>query len=51
MKAGEETVALGIAYLIKPALVRDYGYDKLQKIKTITSKVYNLYILNKAQRN
>ena len=51
MKLGEEVIALGIVYLIKPSLVREYGCENLQKVKTAASKVYNLYIANKAGRN
>lgn len=50
MKAGEDLIALGIVYLIKPSLVREWNSENLQKIKTIASKIYNLYILNKAGR-
>lgn len=50
MKAGEDMIALGIVYLIKPSLVREWNSENLQKIKTIASKIYNLYILNKAGR-
>jgi hypothetical protein len=44
-------VALAIVYLIKPSLVREWSSENLQKIKTIASKIYNLYILNKSGRN
>lgn len=51
MKAGEDIVALGIVYLIKPSVVREWSCENLQKIKTIASKIYNLYILNKSGKN
>ena len=51
MKQGEETIALGIIYLIKPSLVREHGCENLQRVKTVASKLYNLYISNKASRN
>lgn len=51
MKSGEDIVALGIVYLIKPSLVRDWSGENLHKVKTIASKIYNLYILNKSGRS
>jgi hypothetical protein len=51
MKAGEEMVALAVAYLIKPALVREWNCENHQKLKAVATKVYNLYILNKAVKN
>jgi hypothetical protein len=51
MKAGEEMVALAVAYLIKPALVREWNNDNNQKLKAVATKVYNLYVLNKAVKN
>ena len=51
MRFGEEIVALGVVYLIKPLLVREIAADNIHKIKIVASKVYNLYILNKANRS
>lgn len=47
MKMGEEIIALGIIYLIKPSLVREWRIYSLHKVKTAASKIYNLYIANK----
>lgn len=51
MKAGEQMVALAIVYLIKPSLVREWSCENLQKVKATASKIYNLYVLNKAAKN
>lgn len=50
MKLGEDVVALGIIYLIKPSLVREFGCENLLKVKTAASKIYNLYISNKSSK-
>jgi hypothetical protein len=47
MKSGEEIIALGILYLIKPSLVSDWNDQYINKIKSVASKIYEQYILNK----
>jgi hypothetical protein len=51
MKGGEETVALSIAYLIKPSLAREWSCENMHKIKVIANKVHTLYLSNKATKN
>ena len=47
MRLGEETVALGIVYLIRPSLVREWRSPNMHKVKSAASKIYGLYIGNK----
>jgi hypothetical protein len=51
MKAGEELVALAVVYLIKPALVKEWAGENYPKIKPVGTKIYKLFMLNKAIKN
>ena len=48
MKLGEEVIALGIVYLIRPSLMRECNYPYNNMVKNAANKIYNLYVANKA---
>ena len=48
MKWGEELVALGVIYLIKPSLLEDR--ENQSKAKIIGRKIYHLYIGNRHKK-
>ena len=41
-------ISLGIVYLIKPSLISDWNNQYIQKIRTVASKIYEQYVLNKS---
>jgi hypothetical protein len=51
MRAGEETVALAVAYLMRPSLFQDHLRESHLKLKSVACKIYNLYALHKASKN
>ena len=44
MKLGEENLALGIIYLVKPSLVREWKNQNMYKIKSVAKEIYSKYI-------
>ena len=44
MKLGEENLALGIIYLVKPSLIREWKNQNMYKIKSVAKEIYSKYI-------